>query len=256
MNQPSHEYKLCFCYVQKIRVKHKFCDKLGGTCILSSSGLLHIIVCCWIPTFWRHILSTMKTEAVSPSKALILTYQSTHCHNPDDHNMNLQHCQNLNPYTNFMVNFFMRVNACRGTYTSPLSLCLIYSCMLYLLVLPGSQTKWCWMVWWLVNNGWERCGRKQSSDWGTIVAFVWGEWGELWKSSDRIVNISQDLKCAFPIMQGNLLSHTVSSVGLKMLCIHNIMLNKLTIDLQISAHGVKVESKIHPYLRHRRQTCR
>jgi hypothetical protein len=44
MNQPPHEYKLYLCYIQKTRVKHKFWDKLGGTCILPSSRLLHHII--------------------------------------------------------------------------------------------------------------------------------------------------------------------------------------------------------------------
>ena len=46
---------------------------------------------------WRHLASWWPEDShtSSPSATPVHSYQTTRCHNPEGHNMNLQHCQNV-----------------------------------------------------------------------------------------------------------------------------------------------------------------
>jgi hypothetical protein len=64
-----------------------------------------MVSCKWVPKFRKNILppsSTLKTEAICSSEKLVSTYQTTGCHDLQDHSMNLHRHEDLRLKKSFM----------------------------------------------------------------------------------------------------------------------------------------------------------
>jgi hypothetical protein len=48
-----------------------------------------------------YFTSNLKKEAIRSSQMLVTTYKTTQCHNPEDHNLNSHHCENLKYHVPF-----------------------------------------------------------------------------------------------------------------------------------------------------------
>jgi hypothetical protein len=51
----------------------------------------------------------------------------------------------------------------------------------------------------MFDEWWIEKSVKGSGHWGTILTIVWRDWGKLWKTSARIVNVLAEIQTKYPL---------------------------------------------------------